>query len=81
MKLKWEIWAEGWGVPNDKSYHGTNTLAIYLDTVEANSFEEACIKLAEQDERFAKRFDRDRMTFMFGQRLFDNEKDARATFG
>lgn len=70
---KFEIWCEGY------ISSGNRGRANCFGSEEANNFKDACISF------FAKRednnyFDIDKMTY-WGCRLFDNEIDARKSFG
>jgi len=70
---KYEIWSEGYRVTGGSSgarLHGTEI---------ATSFKEACVKHMDNDED-RKYFDEDRVIY-WGCRLYDNESDARKTFG
>jgi hypothetical protein len=71
--MKYEIWAEGF-VTN-----GEQTGARFHGTFEADSFAKACDFWARTLPS-EKHFDRDRLTY-WGCRLFDNEIDARRSFG
>lgn len=69
-----EIWSEGWranGGSGTATFHGTST---------GYTFKEACDNLALRRKDFAQFYDPERMTY-WGCKLFDNERDARATFG
>ena len=72
--MKYEIWSEGY------SCTGNSSGAIYLGTFEAESFKAACDLLAKSDKEFDRLYNPERMTF-WGCRLFDNETDARKSFG
>lgn len=73
--MLYEIWSEGW-------YQGDEgeSQANFHGKVEASSFEEACVKLAESDPKFGDYFNREAMTH-WGCQLFDNEADARKRYG
>jgi hypothetical protein len=77
MKKKIEIWSEGYlatgmeGIPAPAHLHGV---------IEAENLREACEKLAEADEGFKGYFNAKNMSY-WGCRLFDNEADARKSFG
>lgn len=71
---QFEIWSEGYaatGEAGPATFHG-----IYggLD------FKDACTNYAKLDKAFARYFNPDRMTY-WGCSLFDNEVDARKSFG
>lgn len=70
-----EIWAEGYRASGEKG-----SGAIYWGKVEANSFKEAFDKLAERDKSFRNCYNPVNLTF-WACRLFDNEADARKSFG
>ena len=70
---KFEIWSEGYACT------GQSDGAMLHGKIKANSFKEACIKFftSGEDKEY---FDPDQMTY-WGCKLFDNEKDARKSFG
>lgn len=68
------IWAEGYACT------GQSSPAFLLGIVEAETFEQACVELANTTPEIRKYFDQKRNTF-WGCRLFDNESDARNSFG
>lgn len=70
----WQIWSEGYAVT------GQSGEAHVHGSVEADTFNDACLTLAKRDSEFAQYFDPQKMTF-WGCRLFDNEADARKSFG
>lgn len=74
MDLTWQIWSEGYSASGDA---GT---AVRHGVVEAATFKEACDLLADRDREFMRYYDAERLTY-WGCRLFDNEGEARATFG
>ena len=67
------IWCEGYLATGTE---GIPAKAVFIGTIEAETFQQAC------DKRFSgnQYYDADRRTY-FGCRLFDNEQDARKTFG
>lgn len=74
---EWEIWSEGYQASGDS---GT---AVYHDTIEAVSFDEACQKYADSDPMVKsqmKRHGPGHWTYWACQ-MFDNEADARKTYG
>lgn len=71
---RWEIWSEGYSASGDA---GT---AVHHGSVKAATFKEACEQLADRDREFMRYYDAERLTY-WGCRLFDNEGEARATFG
>lgn len=68
--MKYYIWSEGYVCT------GCSGGATYFGCEEANTFQEAC------DRHFAddKFYDSSSLTY-WGCRLFDNEDDARESFG
>ena len=70
----YEIWSEGFHVNEGLSP------AHFYGIQQAESFKEACILVARKHPGFAHNFDADRMTH-WGCQLFDNEHDARQSFG
>jgi hypothetical protein len=71
---QYEIWAEGYA--DNGGYSG----ATLLGTMQGKNFKDACKKLANKDLAFGLYFDADTMTY-WGCRLFDNEFEARKSFG
>ena len=73
---KFNIWMEGYQVAEG---HGT---AKFLGTYFENTFSDACRKAAEDNLRHDEydRFDPEDNS-IWGCRLFDNEIDARESFG
>ena len=69
-----EIWCEGYVAI------GQNSGAIMLGYSKGKNLKDACINYAKKDSEFAKYFDVDSMTY-WGCRIFDNEIDARKSFG
>lgn len=76
---KYQIWSEGFSVTGEyqkASYHGE---------FEAETFEQACDKWAETLDEYSKKCytpSKDgRRPMLWGCRLFDNETDARKSFG
>ena len=74
LMKKYEIWSEGFVVMEGR---GKAQLHGYA---EGNTFKEACINYAKSDKEFDFYFDPNRMTY-WGCKLFDNEADARVSFG
>lgn len=71
----YEIWCEGFVTMESRS--GAQLLGI----IRAESFKSAVIKFFNlHDKTVNDYFDEERMTF-YGCKLFDNEADARKTFG
>jgi hypothetical protein len=74
-KIKhWEIWSEGWRAT------GEGGDATYWGSIVAKSFQEACGLLANKNSHFKESFDKEKMQH-WGCKLFDNELEARRTFG
>lgn len=71
---RFDIWSEGYVAMGDSGK------AYKLARAYGATFEEACKNYAEKHSDFAKTFDAKRMTY-WGCRLFDNEADARRSFG
>lgn len=76
---KFDVWLEGYRATGE---HGTAQLIG--EGVEAETFPEACVKAMLDNNWGAadleKYYDKERNTY-WGCRFFDNEKDARASFG
>lgn len=70
----YKIWTEGFHVNEGKSG------ASFVASVEANSFREACNKYADQNPGWKNLYDSERLT-LWGCNLFDNEVDAKKSFG
>jgi hypothetical protein len=68
------VWSEGFAAT------GQSSPAIYHGTGSGRNFREACDNLAEKRPEFKKYYDPEHMTY-WGCRLFDNETDARRSFG
>ena len=73
MKL-YEIWSEGYRCTGDSGE------AMLHGRIKADTFKEACIAFALKDRRFNPYFNPETMTY-WGCRLFDNERNARKSFG
>lgn len=71
---EFEIWSEGFEVMEGRG------LAMCHGKLTASSFKEACDKLAEIDKGFNLYYSPEKMTY-WGCRLFDNEMQARESFG
>lgn len=72
---QYEIWCEGFVTMESKSG------AQLLGKIRATSFKSAAVEFFEHyGESVNKYFDRESMSF-YGCKLFDNEADARKTFG
>ena len=70
----YNIWSEGFRTS------GMNEKAMNHGCYEGNTFQEACEKWADTLGNSKKLFDKKRLTF-WACRLFDNESDARKSFG
>lgn len=76
---EWEVWSEGYlatgmeGIPATAQFHGK---------FNGETFRDACDKWAEtlSDDYSKSCYDGERLTF-WACRLFDNEADARKSFG
>lgn len=68
--MKYEVWREGFRIT------GCWSNASLVGECEANSFAEACEKLLGRSSTF----NRERLSD-WGCKLYDNEKDARQSFG
>lgn len=71
---KYEIWSEGYCASGDSAP------ATLLGVCGGDDFRDACINFANINEPFREEFDSKQMT-CWGCRLFDNEADARKSFG
>jgi hypothetical protein len=71
---KFSVWVEGYQVTGNKDE------ARLVGTVEAPTFAEACASLMSKPPWNDGNFDRENLTY-WGCRLFDNEVDARKSFG
>lgn len=68
----WQVWATGW------RDNGGSSPASLLGEASAPSFEEACEMVA--NTKHPELFDRNNLTY-WGCGLFDNEAQARQSFG
>jgi hypothetical protein len=68
--MKYQIWSEGYQATGESSG------AYKHGELEANNFKEACDNFFNDD----KYYNSDKLTY-WGCRLFDNEVDARKSFG
>lgn len=69
-----DIWCEGFAVT------GESGQATLLGCEKGIDLKDACKNLASKDEEFARYFNEDNMTY-WGCRIYDNELDARKSFG
>ncbi len=74
--MKYNIWIEG---VLDTGMEGCPLPASLLGEVEAETFQEACDKIA-LEKRLLGLYNPDHRT-IWGCRMFDNEIDARKSFG
>lgn len=72
--MYYNVWMEGFALSGE----GERSQASLVGSVEANNFQEACDKICLA--RYAGLYDAEHKT-VWGCRLFDNEIDARKTFG
>ena len=70
MKKVFEIWSEGYAIT------GGRGKALFHGKIKATSFKEACDILFDDD----KFYNPENLTY-WGCKLFDNETDARKSFG
>lgn len=73
MKI-YDIWSEGYSVT------GNCSPANFFGSIQANSFQEACDKLFLSDDDHKRYYDPHELNYG-GCKLFDNETDARHSFG
>ena len=71
---EYQIWSEGFRVMEGSSG------AILHGHAKGVDLNDACKNLAKKDKEFAKNFSADRMAW-WGCKIYDNETDARKTFG
>lgn len=71
---KYSIWSEGYVVT------GNSSGAIYHGESEGNSFKEAVENLCKKEKGFSAYVNLEKLTY-WGCKLYDNESDARKTFG
>lgn len=71
--MKFPIWIEGFQAT------GESGKAQQIGTIEAKSFQEACDKLG-RTPTWREHYD-PKARAMWGCRMFDNEADARRSFG
>ena len=75
MKDKiFDIWSEGYSATSE---HGT---AQFLGTYSAPTFKEAC-KIALKDKEWDMKYYNENRNTYWACRFFDNEVDARKSFG
>lgn len=71
--MKYQVWLEGYAASGDSS------TAYFVGEFEGESFEQACATAAKQLSE-PKLYDPKRNTY-WGCSFYDNEKDARKSFG
>ena len=72
---KYEVWREGYRATGEEGY------ASFIGSVYADSFKEACdILCANRDDKIYGRYDSEKL-MVWACRLFDNEEDAKRSFG
>jgi len=76
MKV-WTLWEEGYVIT------GNSSRAKFLGNFEAETFEEACDMYAATlpDEDRERHYKKEPYPAYWGCRIYDNEYDARFTFG
>lgn len=67
---EYDIWMEGFEVT------GMYAPASFVGTIEANSFKEACQKVFNGNPNYNSKYNS-----FWGCNLYDNESDARKSFG
>ena len=73
-----EIWIEGYLATG---MEGTPNRASRIAVIDAETFADACVNFSKTEKaKGYGRFDKERLSF-WGCRLFDNEQDARKSFG
>ena len=74
--IKWyAVWMEGYCT------QGNSSKAKMIGMSRADSFQEACeVAYTDKDGKVDELFDPERLTY-WGCRLFDNEREARKSFG
>lgn len=72
-----DVWTEGWAANEGKFP------AMFMGRVEAESLVEACKKLKARSKPDLRRFWRieEKAAYYYGCKAFDNERDARKSFG
>jgi len=76
--MRYQIWMEGYLATG---MEGIQAPAKFMGSMEANSFREACIKFSKTpDAKGFGNFSEQSLSY-WGCGLYDNEADARASFG
>ena len=71
---QYNIWSEGFRT------NGEASSAFFIGTSFGSNFKEACNNFAIKDANFKKYYSSNDLTY-WGCKLFDNEADARVSFG
>lgn len=71
---QFEIWSEGYAATGDRG------VAVLHGEAQGETFREAVLDFARRTPSFARHFDERHMEH-WGCQLFDNERDARESFG
>jgi hypothetical protein len=74
VEHEFEIWAEGFAATGERG------IASLMGIAKGITFKEACINYAMANKEFASQFNPDQLTH-WGCRLFNNEAEARLSFG
>ena len=72
MKV-FDIWTAGLG-------SGCARALCWATATGGRNFKDACVRYAKENSNFERFFKPKKMTY-FGYKLFDNEEDARKSFG
>ena len=72
MEKEYDIWCEGYVTT------GQSSQAIHFGTIHGSTFKEACSRMFILDQ--SGYYNEDSLTY-WGCKLFDNESDARNSFG
>lgn len=70
----WEIWVEGYSV------NGNQSVAYFFGTKDAESFKNACDAFFSSEPKHATYYRPEDLHY-WGCKLYDNEADARRSFG
>jgi len=71
---KFEIWCEGYACTGDRAG------AYHMGTWSGTDFRDAVVRFMDSDPGLKLYFDEESLSH-WGCKLYDNEKDARASFG
>lgn len=72
--MVYNIWMEGYRCNGDEGR------ASFVGVAEGKNFKEACKNYVKHDKEFGKLFNDEKLTY-WGCKLFDNESQARYSFG